>query len=481
MTSVNDQLNNLAKIVKLGDNNEARKILQGLVSHKPSIKENWLGVTRLAILSCEISLAKQALTLFIEQQPHSLESLLHYLTLLVEVGEITAAKNVAENLFLQTDKKPHLSHFLSNIYLQLGDAEKSAEMAKHTLEALPTSGQSWLVLTAGQPLKVEDEWFAKMQAIEKDITKTDDNRSLACYYAAKSKLAVDNNEDELAFDFATKANTCMKSLSQFDGKREESIVNRIIANTANDSQSVSSNSEVDEFCPIFIVGLPRSGTSLLEQILCQHSKIVDGGEFNGMERATRCLTKGETIGSKDEHFLASNIQKLLPQIKANYVRYAQERYGNEGMVVDKSLNNSRYLWLIRQVFPNAPIIYIERDKADVAWSCFRTHFSSGLHWTQSVNDIAHFMNLEDKLMAHWLKLYGSFIYPIKYENLVANTEPELIALMQHCGLDYEPNQLEFHASKRPIYTASVAQVRQTLSTQSIAKSAKLQHHFSMFR
>lgn len=480
MTSVNDQLNNLAKIVKLGDNIEARKILLGLVSDKPRIKENWLGVTRLAILSCEIDLAKQALTLFIAQQPHSLESLLHYLTLLVEVGEIQVAKNVAENLFLQTDKKPQLSHFLSNIYLQLGDIKKSAEMAKHTLEALPTSGQSWLVLTASQRLHVEDEWFAKMQAIENDITKTDDVRSLACYYAAKTKLAVDNNEDELAFELATKANTCMKPLSQFDSKREESIVNRIIANTTNDSQPVHSNSKHDDFSPIFIVGLPRSGTSLLEQILCQHSLIIDGGEFNGMERATRCLTKGETIGSREEHFSASNIQNLLPQIKANYVRYAQERFGKEGMVVDKSLNNSRYLWLIRQLFPTAPIIYIERDKADVAWSCFRTHFSSGLNWSQSVKDIAHFMHLEDKLLAHWHQHYGSSIYHIKYENLVANTESELMALMHHCGLDYEPSQLDFHTSKRPIYTASVAQVRHTLSTQSIAKSAKLRHHFSMF-
>jgi hypothetical protein len=480
MTSVNDQLNNLAKIVKFGDNNEASKILLGLVNDKPRIKENWLGVARLAILSCEIDLTKQALTLFISQQPHNLASLLHYLSLLVEVGEIQVAKSAAENLFLQTNKKPHISHFLSNIYLQLGDAKKSAEMAKHTLETLPTSGQSWLVLTSSERLQEENVWFAKMQAIESEITKTDDGRSLACYYAAKSKIAVDNHEDELAFELATKANTCMMPISQFDGKREASIVNTIIANTPNDSPAINSSAGAAEFSPIFIVGLPRSGTSLLEQILCQHSKIIDGGEFNGMERAARCLTKGEIIGSTNEHFLTSHIDQLLPQIRENYVRYAQQRFGKEGIVVDKSLNNSRYLWLIKLLFPKSPIIHIERNKADVAWSCFRTHFSSGLNWTQSVKDIAQFMNLEDQLVDHWNKYFSQSIYHMQYENLVSNTESELINLMQHCGLNYEPTQLEFHSSKRPVYTASVAQVRNRLSSQSIDKAATLKHHFPMF-
>ena len=480
MNDVKKTLNDLVSAVKSGDSNKAHDCLKLLLADKPNLNASWLGVARMAILSGEVTSAKKALEMFDLSGKTPFSDKLQQLAMLIETGQVELAFDKAGKLAKENPNRPEIYHFLSTVALQLGQTDLAIKYAELVLKQWPTSGPTWLILASLQKIQSDSPLLKRMLDIERSVAATPNQASKSSFYAALSKAYFDLNDFDQAFKYASQSNTYLSEIQTYSVAEDRQNVRYIESQQANFVDLPQSDRKVDADNPIFIVGLPRSGTSLLEQMLCSHSEIIDGGEFNGMERASRCLTKGLPIGSRAEQLDVTVIEKHVEEIRRSYLQYAHEKYGASGIVVDKSMSNNRYLWLIKKVFPNSPIIFIKRNLLDTAWSCYRTHFSSGFTWSLSLADTGEYFSMEEDLNRLWLQKFKSSIHPIDYQNLVANPETLLKELCQFCGLEYQNSMLAFHESKRAVFTASVAQVRKSVHQDAVGSGKKIKRDLQPF-
>jgi tetratricopeptide (TPR) repeat protein len=230
--------------------------------------------------------------------------------------------------------------------------------------------------------------------------------------------------------------------------------------------------------PVFVFGLPRSGTTLIEQVLGSHSHVHGAGELVLVRRTFESIP---TVLERSEwpiHCLPHLDVAAVRQLAEQHLEWLDEHDGGRdarapergrpARIVDKMPDNYMYLGLIAAMFPHAVLIHNRRDLRDVAVSCWLTNFRS-IRWANDPNHIAMRFTQYRRVMDHWRAVLPLPIHEVDYEETVNDLEGVARRLIAACGLEWEPNCLEFHRLRRPIRTASVAQVRQPLYTQSVAR------------
>jgi hypothetical protein len=221
--------------------------------------------------------------------------------------------------------------------------------------------------------------------------------------------------------------------------------------------------------PIFIVGLPRSGTTLLEQVLASHSRIYGAGELRLGRQLFEAIP--QVMGS------TAHPMECAPLLDTASIRRLAEEYlerlrgiAGDGpeRVTDKMPDNYMYLGFLATLFPRAVFVHCRRDLRDVAVSCWMTDFRSML-WTCDAAHIASRFQQYGRLMNHWRAVLPVTFHEVDYEEAVSDLEGVARRLVAACGLVWEPACLEFHRTERPIRTASVTQVRQPVYTHSVGR------------
>ncbi|MBK5969480.1 MULTISPECIES: tetratricopeptide repeat-containing sulfotransferase family protein [Thiorhodovibrio] len=204
--------------------------------------------------------------------------------------------------------------------------------------------------------------------------------------------------------------------------------------------------------PIFIVGMPRSGTSLTEQILASHSQVHGAGELAALsELAQRVQPQLTTLTATAAQALAEDYLAALHQANTTAAR-----------VSDKMPHNFEHLWLVALLFPNARVIHCERDPIATCWSIYRHNFAKGHGYADDLVTLGEHYRDYQSLMAHWQQVLPIEIHPLRYDALVNDPEPQIRALLAHCGLEFEPACLAPHQTKRAVKTASASQVNQPI-------------------
>ena len=224
--------------------------------------------------------------------------------------------------------------------------------------------------------------------------------------------------------------------------------------------------------PIFILGMPRSGTTLCEQILSSHSTVFGGGELQNFVDVSEI---GQTTNVKSHDItkykdkLKKMTKELLEKKRTIYSQKLKKIGANASFVTDKLPHNFLLIGFIKILFPKAKIIYCKRDKMDNCFSLYAHKFvdkSHGYSYNQKV--LGKYYNLHTKLMDYWLKIFKGEIYTLNHENLINNQEKYTRELLNYCGLGWEPACLEFYKTKREVQTASNEQVREPINKKSLS-------------
>jgi len=245
----------------------------------------------------------------------------------------------------------------------------------------------------------------------------------------------------------------------------------------DDRHAVGSSDET----PIFILGMPRSGTTLIEQILASHPEIHGGGERYDLQRNIEA-----GFGKIGDAAFAVNINQASPDQFSmagdNYVRGVRDRFIGGRYITDKMPNNFQLIGMIHLMLPNAKIIHCCRDPLDTCLSIFKNLFTAdGHYYAYDLTELGRYYGLYGDLMNHWRDMLPGVIHDIHYEDLVMDQESETRALIEFFGLDWDDSCLEFQKTARPVHTTSSVQVRKPIYNDSIQSWKRYENRLSPLR
>ncbi|MDA9291614.1 tetratricopeptide repeat protein, partial [bacterium] len=341
----------------------------------------------------------------------------------------------------------HLNMF---IILQYQDnLEEAIDAGNKALAIKPDYAEAHRYLSILKNYAPEDEQFAQCQSLDQDESLSDQDR---CHLSfALAKMFEDIGNLGKAFVYLTKGNALRKKLLGYSIEQDKELFTQLkIMKHALMKHALEPQHHAARIVPIFILGMPRSGTTLVEQIVSAHSQVTGAGELNYVLQFGTNLATGLTAPDED----------MILGFRKRYLVELAKKADGLGFVTDKMPQNFLFIPLICAAFPEAKIIHVQREAAAICWSNFKHYFASkDLGYSCNLADTVKYYSLYTDLMRFWQKTYGSRIYNIDYDKLTESQEPETRRLIEYLGLNWEDTCLAPQNNKRSVKTASQQQVR----------------------
>jgi len=343
-------------------------------------------------------------------------------------------------------------------YQRIGEFNLATENFETAIALNPNYVKAHSNLCALKTFKSADPQFFQMESLlsKKEISKQDE----IDLNFALSKANEDLKKYDKAIKLIHKGNLLRKNLSKYsidESENHNEIIKRLFTENSF-KKAIKISYKSSDFRPIFILGMPRSGTSLIEQIISSHPSVYGGGELNDLTKIlipiiTECV-------DKDDYKISEND---FLKVRGQYFKSLTEINASEKIITDKWPLNFRHIGFIFSAFPEAKIVHVKRDARAICWSIYKHNFiGKGNGWAYNLDDLTKFYTLYVELMDYWHKIYPSKIYDISYEELTTNQEKETKELLKYCNLEWDQNCLYFHENKRDVNTASAIQVRKKM-------------------
>jgi tetratricopeptide (TPR) repeat protein len=462
--------------LKRGDRRGAASLISRQLREGNTSLKNLPSVFQLAGHIGEIELAIEAMHRTVV--PGSVDSLIGYWAVLAIYGR--SAEALADLESQPETVKEHAStlHFRGTVATQFGRFEEAQEFFRRALAKAPGMGPSWLSLAMIKAFRPDDPDIAAMERLERSPGGRPEARAVLNY--ALGKAYEDCGDVDRAFAYYSAGGSLHKQRGQFDNVQFGRAADEVIRDHTPDNLARLARSGFKGNRSLFVTGLPRSGTTLTEQILRGHSAVADGAELNVFATAL-IPTLGIGLNNVMAYEERSDHSDPWGEIGRDYAHFIDMRFQSPGLVVDKSLGQSILTGLMLHALPDARIAWLRRSPDDVALSCFRTYFSVGLPWTCSLTDIAEYMRTEDRLFEHWRSIFPERILTVPYEELVRSPGPWAQKLQQHFGLPIEAGIENRSRADRAIGTASVSQARKSITTSRIGQANAFERHLKPFR
>lgn len=381
-----------------------------------------------------------------------------------------ARRHYDEALRLKPDSatvRVQRGHFLA----EMGEFEEAVPTFREALRIDPKCVGAYAQLATTLGEKLSDDDAKAMQELLKEPHLTEGNRAsihsgLARHHDAKGEYAT-------AAAYARQANAFekvnrAKRGESYDPEAHRRFVDQIIQTFTKEYFERVRGWGLDTEAPAFILGMPRSGTSLLEQILASHSKIFGAGELPLPRQAFESLPGFLGVQADPIACVGRLDGPTVRAVAAAHLEKLREFSADAARIVDKMPDNYLYLGLIATTFPRARIIHCRRDMRDVAVSCWVTQFRV-IRWACDEDWIAARIRDYRRLMAHWRAVLPLPMLEMDYEAVVEDLEGSARRLVEWCGVEWEPRCLAFHETKRQVRTASLRQVRQPIYSSSVAR------------
>jgi tetratricopeptide (TPR) repeat protein len=351
---------------------------------------------------------------------------------------------------------------LGNIFRELGQVEEAIACYEKALAI------NHDFLTAHYNLAMTKPKKEQVPIIEKLLTSfsISEKDVMHCYFAL-GNIFDSTNSFTKAFEHYLKGNMLKRKTITYDSKKHSEYVERLIKIYSKKYFQEKSKCISDSKLPVFIVGMPRSGTTLIEQIISNHPQIHGAGELLALERIEKTIAKQFEQSRTYPECMSLCKESTLTRLSDDYLKEIRNYSQDANLIIDKMPDNFLRIGLIKTLFPQARIIHCFRNAMDTCTSIFLNYFVNGNKYSFDLTEIGQYYLDYTKLMEHWSSLFQFEIHNVQYEKLVMNQEIVSRQLFEYLGLEWDDNYLDFHKNKRGIRTTSNLQVRQPIYRNSI--------------
>ena len=399
---------------------------------------------------------------FYDEDPKNLNAMKLLSTALFRTDRYKEAIDIYNDILKVEPKNTDVMLSMGHLYKTSGEINKSIDSYQKAYETDKYFGDSYWSLANLKTYEFSDKEVSSMKQMVKD--KYIDEEEKVFMHFALGKAYEDREKFNLSFKNYKAGNQIKKNKALFNIDDFERDCNNQKDVCTNELFEMKKGWGSANKAPIFILGLPRVGSTLIEQILSSHSMVEATHELpNIISTALRLNErKAQDISSRYPDILLSLSAPQLKMIGDKYIADSEVFRTDKQYFLDKMPNNFRHIGLIKLILPNAKIIDIRRSPMSACFACYKQLFAEGQEFTYDLKDLAGYYNNYVELMDHWNKVLPNQILSINYEDVVNNFEESVNQILEYCEIPYENECLEFYKSKRSVKTPSAEQVRQPI-------------------
>lgn len=443
---------------------DAEFLLESCVEFEPEHRNARIQYVNILLRTQKFHKAFEQAKLLLEKYPDDIETIKAlYASAAMGIGENAAAKSAYRELMEQSPENHFYPVSLAHVYKSDGEFDEAVKLYQKSYEIKQDHGDAYWSLANTKSYEFTDAEIEQMRAIEaSESTDTDDRIQVRF---ALGKAFEDRDQFETAMQYYETGNALKKESTHHHEKPLAIRIESQIEVCTPELFAAKDGLGFDAPDPIFIVGLPRAGSTLLEQILSSHSQVDGTMELhNILNLAKRLRGRDEPEDGKPRY------PKILGELEDSYFRRFGEQFiedtrayrGDAPFFIDKMPNNFFHVGLIRLILPNAKIIDARRHPMACCFSGYKQLFGEGQEFSYNLKDIGNYYRQYVRLMDHWDEVLPGFVLRVQYEDVVADLDTQVRRMLEFCNLPFEDACVEYHKTKRSIRTPSAEQVRQPI-------------------
>lgn len=450
-----------AAFVNLGRYQEAEQEFRRAIELEPQFAKPHFNLGIVLFWKGDLEAAQAAYLRTVELDPENVEALVSLGMTLGTAGCLDNARSCFEKALRLNPRNPSTLCSLGWLESKEGRFAEAESMFRRALEIDPRNSFALAPIAGLRRMTPADHnWLARaLQLIEGGLPPLQE----ASLQFALGKYFDDVGGYAEAFGHYRRANELHRQLATpYDRDARAAFVDDMVSVYTQRSLAHPLDEAADSRRPVFVVGMMRSGTSLVEQIIASHPQAIGAGELD--------------FWTNTIHKYGNKLRREVPQpavvreLADSYLRNLTRRSRDALRVVDKSNFNLDLLGIIHLVFPNARMVYVRRDAIDTCLSCYFAQFANTLNFTTDLADLSHYYREHHRLITHWSSaLPAGTLLEVPYAELVSDQEIWIRRIIEFIGLDWDPRCLEFHETDRPVLTASSWQVRQRVYSNSVGR------------
>ena len=443
---------------KTKDYEIAEKLFLKVLQLDPSFSLAWDNLAKLYRIQNKLLKSIPAFENLIKLDPRNFEALVSLGTVYIKLSKYhEGIKLYEESLKIKPDN-PRVYLSLGHALKTIGERAKSEAAYQNAIKHFSLSGEAYWSLANLKTYEFSDKEIINM---ESSLIKNIHPNELIQMHFALGKAYESKRQFDKSFEHYAEGNWQRRKQISYNAEDYKISIDELIDFFDKNKNLYNSKAQSNFDDPIFILGLPRSGSTMIEQILSSHSLIEGTQELPNILAISRDI---KLINQKKgyPHNLLELDHSSFNDLGKKYIDETKWARSSKPFFIDKMPNNFVHIGLIKLILPKAKIIDARRNPMDTCFSCFKQYFAKGQHFTYDLDDIARYYKDYVRLMDYWKNLFPKEIFTINYEQVIDNPNDRILDLLEFCNVKFEDNCINFHKSKRPVKTASSEQVRQPM-------------------